>query len=425
MRRVQKAMSDTKFVVSTSPHIRDRENIPRIMWRVNLILAPAAIMGIVFFGWDAAVMLAVCIAGSVGTEALIQKLVGKKITVNDGSAFLTGMLLAMVVSPAIVHPTPEVVAKYASSLSAPIATLFAMNLYVPLIGAFFAIAFAKQMFGGLGCNIWNPALAGRAFMLAAYALLGTGVWSNIEQIKYPSTEQGGKMEVAATTGATTRNFKKTLIRDSRESKGYFAQDAQSKQETDPRARLEQIDNMVYERKQVEETRSTAPQATAGGKSRFYLKFLLGYRDGSLGETCSLWLIIGGIILIALKYIDWRVPVFYIGTAVFLGWALPVKVLSNAPPVWFGGNPLFDALSGGLLIGAFFMATDMVTSPITKKGNVIFGIGCGLLTALIRTYGGYPEGVCYSILLMNTAVPLIDRFTRPRVFGTKIETAAQR
>jgi electron transport complex protein RnfD len=399
-------MSDLRFAVSTSPHIKDRENIPRIMWRVNLILAPAAIVAVIFFGWTAALMLALCIAGSVGTEALIQKLVGKKITVNDGSAFLTGMLLAMCVSPAIVQPTQEVVTKYQGALGYTLAVVFASNFYVPLIGAFFAIAFAKQMFGGLGCNIWNPALAGRAFMLAAYALLGTGVWTNIENVKYPNQQTA-----SATTGATARAETKKNIALARDGKLEAA-----KGETDSRRVMQII---------REETIKNKAPAAKDNKLLWYGRFLIGYRDGSLGETCSLWLIIGGIILIALKYIDWRVPVFYIGTAVFLGWLLPVKVLPDKPPVWMAGDPLFDAMSGGLLLGAFFMATDMVTSPITRKGNIIFGIGCGLLTAVIRVYGGYPEGVCYSILLMNTAVPLIDRFTRPRVFGTKLEAAAQR
>jgi len=401
-------MSDPRFAVSTSPHIKDRENIPRIMWRVNIILAPAAIMGCVFFGPDAAITLALCIGGAVGTEALIQKIFGRKITVGDGSAFLTGMLLAMVISPAMVHVNAgdPVVAKYAPLVGHALAVIFASNFYVPLIGAFFAIAFAKQMFGGLGCNIWNPALAGRAFMLAAYALLGTGVWSNIEQIKYPNQQTA-----SATTGATARA-------EDKKNKSLSASGKleATKGETDPRRAIEKI---------REETIKNKAPGAQGDKLKWYGRFLIGYRDGSLGETCSIWLIIGGIILIALKYIDWRVPVFFIGTAVFLGWLLPVKVLPNAPPVWGAGDPLFDAMSGGLLIGAFFMATDMVTSPITRKGNIIFGIGCGVLTAVIRLYGGYPEGVCYSILLMNTAVPLIDRWTRPRVFGTKLEAAEQR
>ena len=408
-------MTETKFVVSTSPHVRDRENIPRIMWRVNLVLAPAAILGVIYFGWPAAVMLALCIGGSVGTEALVQKLVRKKVTVGDGSAFLTGLLLAMCVSPMIVYPSHEIVEHYSPTLGGALATIFAMNLYIPLIGAFFAIAFAKQMFGGLGNNIWNPALAGRAFMLAAYALLVTGVWPNIEQIKYP-----GQDEVVATTGATIRGERTKMIALSRAGAGPFASEAGTHDEdaaVDPAERMKEINSMVIEHK-------VADPAVKENRWLWYGRLLVGYRYGSLGETCGLWLIIGGIILIALRYVDWRVPVFFIGTAVFLGWLLPVRVVRGASPLWMGGDPLFELLSGGLLLGAFFMATDMVTSPITKKGRVIFGIGCGVLTALIRVYGGYPEGVCYAILLMNTAVPLIDRFTRPRVFGTGLEPSKQ-
>lgn len=403
-------MSETRFVVSTSPHIKDRENIPRIMWRVNMVLAPAAILGVVFFGWPAAVLLALCIGGAVGTEALIQKLAGKKITVNDGSAFLTGMLLAMCVSPMMVYPSAAVVERHSPALGAALSTLFAMNLYIPLLGAFFAIAFAKQMFGGLGNNIWNPALAGRALMLAAYALLVTGIWPNIERIKYP-----GQDEVSATTGATIRADRKKLIAASRAGEEPFAGDAASAK-VDSAERMKEIDNMVIERK-------VSDPAAKENRLLWYGRLLIGYRDGSLGETCSLWLIIGGVILIAWGYVDWRVPAFFIGTAVFLGWLLPVRVVHGASPLWMAGDPLFELMSGGLLLGAFFMATDMVTSPITKKGRIIFGIGCGALTALIRIYGGYPEGVCYSILLMNTAVPLIDRFMRPRVFGTKLEAAS--
>jgi electron transport complex protein RnfD len=408
-------MSETKFTVSTSPHIKEKENIPRIMWRVNLVLAPAAIIGVIFFGWPAAVMLALCIGGSVGAEALIQKLVRKKVTVGDGSAFLTGLLLAMCVSPMIVYPSSAVVQHYTPSLGSAIATIFAMNLYVPLLGAFFAIAFVKQMFGGLGSNIWNPALAGRALMLAAYALLVTGVWPNIEKIQYP-----GQEEVAATTGATIRAERKKLITLSRAGEGPFAPGTAAREadaKVDPAERMKEIDSMVIERK-------VADPAVKQNRWLWYGRLLIGYRDGSLGETCGLWLIIGGIVLIALRYIDWRTPVFFVGTAVFLGWLLPVRVVGGTSPLWMGGDPLFELLSGGLLLGAFFMATDMVTSPITKRGRVIFGVGCGVVTALIRVYGGYPEGVCYAILLMNTAVPLIDRFIRPRVFGTGLEPSKQ-
>ncbi|MFH1550724.1 MAG: RnfABCDGE type electron transport complex subunit D, partial [Planctomycetota bacterium] len=277
--------------------------------------------------------------------------------------------------------------------------IFSRNLYIPIIGAFFSIAIVKLAFGGLGCNIWNPALAGRAFILAAWTGLLTGFWPNIEQVKTSPDAP------PARTSATVRMERKTLLTDAR-----YGKLPALKGETDSARAIELIEQELVKRK-------TADAPDGENRGKWYLKLLVGWRDGSLGETCGLWLFIGGIILIALRYIDWRVPVSFIGSAVLLGWALPVKVLPDQAPAMFLGNPIFDLLTGGLLLGASFMATDMVTSPMTKKGAVIFGLGCGILTALIRVYGGYPEGVCYAILLMNTAVPLIDRYTRPRVFGT--------
>ena len=391
-----------QLVVSTSPHIKSPENIPRIMWRVNLVLAPAAIMGVVYFGLEELITLALCIGSAVGTEALIQKLMKKKVTVHDGRAFLTGLLLAMVISPSIVARDPNIHGYHVDQIGPFLAEIFSRNLYVPIIGAFFAIAIVKHAFGGLGCNIWNPALAGRAFILAAWPLLLTGIWPNIEQVKTKLDEPP-----PAVTGATVRKERKALLTNAR----YGSDELPAlKGETDSARAVELIEQELVEKK-------TTDAADKENRWNWYLKLLVGRRDGSLGETCALWLIIGGIILIALKYIDWRVPVTFIGSAVLLGWVLPVKVLPNQAPAMFLGNPVFDLLTGGLLLGAFFMATDMVTSPMTKRGAVIFGLGCGILTALIRVYGGYPEGVCYAILLMNTAVPLIDRYTRPRVFGT--------
>ncbi|MFH1549944.1 MAG: RnfABCDGE type electron transport complex subunit D, partial [Planctomycetota bacterium] len=157
-----------QLVISTSPHIKSPENIPRIMWRVNLVLAPAAIMGVVYFGLEALITLALCIGSAVGTEALIQKLMKKKVTVHDGSAFLTGLLLAMVISPSIVMRDPNIYNYHVDQIGPALAEIFSRNLYIPIIGAFFSIAIVKLAFGGLGCNIWNPALAGRAFILAAW-----------------------------------------------------------------------------------------------------------------------------------------------------------------------------------------------------------------------------------------------------------------
>ncbi len=391
-----------QLVVSTSPHIKSLENIPRIMWRVSLVLAPAAIMGVVYFGLEALITLALCIGSAVGTEALIQKLMKKKVTVHDGSAFLTGLLLAMVISPSIVTQDPNIYGYHVNQIGPVLTEILSRNLYIPIIGAFFAIAIVKHAFGGLGCNIWNPALAGRAFILAAWPLLLTGIWPNIEQVK-----TSPDAPPPAVTSATIRRERKALLAEARYGSDKLPA---LKGETDSARAIELIEQELVKRK-------TTDKPNGDDRGKWYLKLLVGWRDGSLGETCGLWLIIGGIILIALRYIDWRVPVFFIGSAVLLGWALPVKVLPDQAPAMFTGNPVFDLLTGGLLLGAFFMATDMVTSPLTKRGAVIFGLGCGILTALIRVYGGYPEGVCYAILLMNTAVPLIDRYTRPRVFGT--------
>jgi electron transport complex protein RnfD len=363
------------------------------------VLAPAALMGVVYFGVEALVTLVLSIGAAVGTEALIQKLLRKKITVSDGSAFMTGLLFAMVISPAIVARNVALYNSLVPQVGAILADVLSRNLYIPVVGSFFAIAIAKHAFGGLGCNIWNPALAGRAFVLAAWAGILVGVWPDVEKLAPAPNNYSPPV-----TSATVRQEKKSLIARSR-----AGELDSTRGETDPRAAMSKINDELVNRK-------VSSQSVRESRTAWYARLLVGYRDGCLGETCALWLIIGGLILVFLKYVDWRVPAAFIGSALFLGWMLPVKVLPDRPPAWFAGDPIFDLLTGGLLIGAFFMATDMVTSPITKKGGVIFGLGCGALTAFIRVYGGYPEGVAYAILLMNTAVPLIDRFTRPRVFG---------
>lgn len=312
------------LVVSASPHLRGKDSIPRIMWTVVLSLLPAVAAGIYFFGSRALLQVLISAAAAVATEALIQKLIHKKVTVSDGSAVVTGMLLAMVIPQAV-------------------------PLWMPVVGSFCSIAIAKSAFGGLGYNIFNPALVGRAILLASFPIAMT-TW------KFPA----GINALAATTGAT------------------------------------------------------ALAAVKGGHIDWLPSIwdlFIGREGGSLGETSALALLIGAAILLIRGYITWHVPVSYIGTvAVFVG-------LSQL----FGDQNFaiipVHILSGGLILGAFFMATDMVTSPLTKKGGLIFGIGAGLITCVIRLWGGYPEGVCYSILLMNAVTPLIDRYIKPRRFGT--------
>ncbi|MDI3538024.1 MAG: H+/Na+-translocating ferredoxin:NAD+ oxidoreductase subunit [Bacillota bacterium] len=308
-----------KLIVASSPHIRAAETVDRLMWQVIIALIPAAAVSVYFFGIRSLVLMLVGVASAVLTEALVQKALKKEITIADGSAALTGLLLAFNV-PA----------------NAP--------WWMVAVGAAFAIAVVKQTFGGLGANFVNPALAARAFMLAAWPQHMTG--------RFP-------VPLDSITAAT------------------------------PLAIL---------------------KGTATGTLPSYLDLFIGNVGGVLGETSALALLVGGAYLIWQKVIDWRTPAGFIGTVALLTWIFGGK------GGLFTGDPLYHVLAGGLILGAFFMATDYVTSPITPKGRLIFGIGCGFITVLIRLWGGYPEGVSYSILLMNLVVPFLDRWTLPRVYG---------
>ncbi|MBE5076156.1 RnfABCDGE type electron transport complex subunit D [Anaerotignum lactatifermentans] len=308
------------FVVSGTPHVRSKESIQSIMRDVIIALIPATAMGIYFFGIPALILIAVSIVASVFFEWLYQKLLKKPVTISDLSAVVTGLLLAMNL-PA----------------SAPI--------WVPIVGAAFAIIFAKQLFGGLGQNFINPALAGRAFLLASYPTEMTS-WTA------PVGFSGADAAAVATPLATLKT-------------GAM-----------PDASLTDV--------------------------------ILGTNiGGCIGETCAVALIIGGIYLLVKHVISWRIPVLYILTVFVLTAAIGRKGLRV---------PVYEIFTGGLMLGAFFMATDYASSPVTPKGQIIFAIGCGIITTLIRIFGGYPEGVSYSILIMNLAVPLIERFTEPKIFG---------
>jgi electron transport complex protein RnfD len=318
------------LTVSASPHIRCDESIAKIMWTVNLALAPAALFSFYQFGLPAFSTTLLCIIAAVATEFLVQKWQGKPITVNDGSAFLTGLLLAMNIPSTIPW-------------------------YMPVIGSVVAIGVAKHTMGGLGYNIFNPALVGRAFLLASWPIAMTS-WP----------EMASKID--GVTSATPLGILK----------------------------LQGYEKLV---------------AVFGDKLEMYKALFLGTRSGSMGETSAILLILGGIYLIYRGYINWQVPVCMIGTVGILTWAF------GGQAGLFTGDPLLNMISGGLILGAFFMATDMVTIPITIKGQIIFAVGAGAITTLIRLVGGYPEGVCYSILLMNAVTPLIDRLVKPEKFGT--------
>lgn len=304
-------MSNPNLVVTSSPHIRDADTIPRIMHTVNLTLLPVALMAVYFFGISAFLIIMTCVLTSVLTEYIWQKARGKKVTITDGSAILTGLLLALTLPPSL-------------------------PLWMAVIGAVVAISLGKQVFGGIGHNPFNPALIGRAFLTIAFS------------VEMTSWHLPGAVDTVAT--AT------------------------------PLAALKM-----------------------NGIASDYWSLFIGNVSGSLGETSALVIILGGLYLIYKGYVDYRIPVAYFGT---------VAALS----VIFGHDPIWHLLAGGLMLGGFYMLTDMVTSPITKKGRWIFGIGAGIIVVLNRLFGGYPEGVLYSILIMNMTVPLINRFTRPRTYG---------
>lgn len=323
-------IKESLFTVSSSPHIRSEESISKIMWNVNLALAPAAIFAIYNFGIPALTTMLVGIISAVATEYLVEKIRKKPITIMDGSAFLTGLLLAMCLPPGI-------------------------PVYMTVIGSFIAIAIAKHSMGGLGYNIFNPAHIGRAALMVSWPIAMT-TWTKVTT------------SVDAITTATPLGILKL--------QGYS--------------------------KLVE---------TFGGTPALYKALFIGTRNGSIGETSTVLLILGGIYLIYKGYINWEVPVMMITTVGILTWVF-------GPAGLFTGDPVFHMMAGGLVFGAFFMATDMVTIPITRKGQIIFAIGAGALTTLIRLKGGYPEGVCYSILLMNSVTPLIDRLVQPVKFGAR-------
>lgn len=323
-----KDMQEIKLTVASSPHVRCNETIPKIMWNVVAALVPAAAFGVYYFGVNALVNIIVAIVSAVIFEFLWEKAMHKRITITDGSAVITGLLLAMTCPPSLPW-------------------------WMSIVGSFLAIVVCKQAMGGLGYNIFNPAHVGRAGLMVSWPVAMT-TW----------TQVNGTV-IDGVAGATPLNVFK-----------HGGSDA-----------LFQLFG-------------------TNDWSSIYQSLFFGFRNGSLGETSTVLLVLGGLWLIYKGYVNWQVPVVMIAT---------VGILTGA--VYGSANvALFQMMAGGLIIGAFFMATDMVTAPITVKGQVIFALGCGLITVLIRVLGGYPEGVCYSILLMNTLTPLIDRLVKPTVFG---------
>ena len=332
-----------KLIATSSPHIRAAENTRSIMLDVIIAMLPALAWAVWMFGFKALTLTAVSAAGCVFFEWGYRKLMKKPQSMGDLSAVVTGMLLAFV-SPVT---TPH---------------------WMILVGDFFAIVVVKQLFGGIGKNFVNPALAGRAFLLGSYAGVMTS-WA-APGTKVPVI--GSTVDVV--TAATPLAYMKTG-----DMEGLLANYS--------------IRDMF-----------------------------IGNIGGSLGEISVLMLLIGGLYLLWRKVINWHTPVAYILTVAVLTFLFPKAGASNLE--WM----LYSISGGGLFLGAFFMATDYATSPVTKKGQLIFGIGCGLFTVFIRYFGSYNEGVCYSIMVMNLCVALIDKNTRPARFGVvksdKKEAAAK-
>ena len=318
-------------VVGPSPHITSKDTCSGIMLWVVVALAPSAVWAIWNMGLVAAQLFAVCIGVALGTEALWNRIAKRPQTLTDGSALVTGMLLAMSLPPR----TPW---------------------WVAAAAALVAIGLGKMIFGGLGHNLFNPALVGRAFVTLSWA----GVLASAQSRGWFQTLADVSADGLDTVSGATRLA--VAAADRAASGGYgFDMAAQ------------------------------------------YQPLLLKNLEGSLGEVSAALLILGGLVLIVKGIIDWRIPAGYIGTMALASWA-------------FGSDPVFHVLAGGVMLGAFFMATDYVSSPMSKKGRLVYGVGCGLFNALGRFIGPMPESTTFAILFMNGLAPLIDRMTRPRTFG---------
>ncbi len=313
------------LLAGSSPHIKSNKNVQKIMLDVVIALMPAAVSAIYYFGLNALLLIAATVLSCVLSEFLWTKVTKKPNTLGDLSAVVTGILLAFNLSPQV-------------------------PVWIAVIGGVFAIIITKQLFGGLGHNFINPALAARAFLMASWPVqMTTWVTPGVDAVS------------SATPLAILKG------------------------------------------------------SEVSGQMPGLIDLFLGNIGGCIGETSALALLIGAAYLLVRRVITPEIPIAFIGTVAFMTWMLGGETA-------FSGDFIYHILPGGLILGAFFMATDYTTSPVTFSGRIIMGVGCGLLTSVIRLYGGYPEGVSYSILLMNLVVPLIDRFIIPKSFGGAVKNA---
>ena len=333
-------MSTQPIIISASPHVHSDRTSKKIMYDVVIALIPAFLVSLYVFGIGAFVVTAVAVASCLLFEYLIQKFLLKTaVTIGDGSALITGILLAFNLPSGL-------------------------PIWMVIVGSLVAIGVAKLSFGGLGFNIFNPALIGRVFLLISFP---------VQMTMWPTAVENSLSMSDGVSGATTLGIIK---------EGLMYGDTMS---------------------------------TIATKIPSTIDLFLGLTGGSIGEMSALALLVGGIYLIIRKVISWHIPVFVLGTM-----AIMTGIFWVINPEQYA-SPLIHILSGGAILGAFFMATDMVTSPMTKKGMIIFAISIGLITVVIRLFGAYPEGVSFAIIIMNAFVPLINKYFKPRRFGAKIKS----
>ncbi|MBT8321307.1 MAG: RnfABCDGE type electron transport complex subunit D [Eudoraea sp.] len=332
-------MNGQPIIVSASPHVHSERTSEKLMYDVVYALIPVFLVSLYVFGVNALIATVSAVVSCILFEYLIQKyLLKTKTTITDGSALITGILLAF-------------------NLPAGI------PVWMIVIGSLVAIGVAKLSFGGLGFNIFNPALVGRVFLLVSFP---------VEMTLWPTAVENNTTIADAVTGATTLGLIKEGVQ--------FGQTM-----TDINAQIPSITDMF-----------------------------LGITGGSIGEMSAIALLLGGLYLLIRKVISWHIPITVLATI-----AIMTGIFWWIDPEQYA-NPMIHVLSGGAIIGAFFMATDLVTSPVTKKGMVIFAIGIGAITVVIRLFGSYPEGISFAILIMNAFVPLINSYFKPRRFGSKIK-----
>ena len=345
--------------IAHSPHAHAPVSIGKVMGTVLLALTPATLFGFWLYGWPAINLWAISLIAAIVGEAVVVRMQGRAVrpVLMDGSGILTAWLLAVSLPP------------------------FA-TWWIAVLGSLFAVIIGKQVFGGLGQNVFNPAMAARVMLLISFPLEMTS-W--VAPAPLGSAHAPGLLDSLRITFLS--------------------------QSLDGMASASLLGHV-----KTEFTRGVGlDQALVG----YYAPFdaLVGSRAGSMGETAALLILLGGLFLIARRIITWHAPV-----AMLLGVVVPALIFNAINPNHYAG-PMYHLLSGGLMLGAFFIVTDPVTSPNTSTGQIIFGLGCGLMTWIIRTWGGYPEGVAFAVMLMNTLTPLIDQYVKPRIYGRDRKGAA--